>query len=144
MIANCSTNWKDLENVDVHYARTLKTIFDIGTEPTLETSEPEAIFRASIPIDVFQGVSFTGRHVQLCHCGDSIPLTFQNRHAFVAKALRQRLGEMSEPIRAVRQGMAAMVPLPIIQITPISSLELIVCGMPYICLQALKRVARYR
>ena len=144
MIANCSTNWKDLENVDLHYAKTLKTIFEIGIFSNADSFVPEAMFEESIPIDVFQGVSFTGHSVPLCHSGQSIPLTFENRHAFVAKALRQRLGEMGEAIMFVRQGLAAMVPLPIIQMMPIGSLELMVCGMPYICLLALKRVARYR
>ena len=144
MIANCSTNWKDVEDVDLHYARTLRTIFEIGMDSNSESFVPEAMFQASIPIDIFQGVSFTGNSIPLCHSGQSIPLTFANRHAFVAKALRQRLGEMSEAIKCVRQGLAAMVPLPIVQLMPINSLELMVCGMPYICLLALKRVARYR
>ena len=144
MIANCSTNWKDLENVDLHYAKTLKTIYQIGLHSDSESFVPETLFEETIPIDVFQGVSFTGRSVPLCHSGQSIPLTFENRHAFVAKALRQRLGEMSEAVMFVRQGLAAMVPLPIVQMMPIGSLELMVCGMPYICLLALKRVARYR
>ena len=144
MIGNCSTNLKDLESVDLHYSRTLKTIFNIGMDSSTESLVPEAMFQSSIPIDVFQGVSFTGYSIPLCYSGQSIPLTFENRHGFVAKAIRQRLGEMSEAIQAVRQGLAAMVPLPIIQLMPINSLELMVCGMPYICLLALKRVARYR
>ena len=110
MIANCSTNWKDIENVDLHYARTLRTIFEIGMESTSESFVPKAMFQASIPIDIFQGVSFTGNSIPLCHSGESIPLTFENRHAFVAKALRQRLGEMRDAIKYVRQGLAAMVP----------------------------------
>jgi hypothetical protein len=44
----------------------------------------------------------------------------------------------------VREGLAAMVPLPILELMPSSQLELLVCGLPNIPVSALKKVARYR
>jgi hypothetical protein len=32
LLANCALTWKDLEDVDLHYARTLKTLYN--AEPT--------------------------------------------------------------------------------------------------------------
>ena len=51
---------------------------------------------------------------------------------------------MSQVALAVREGLSAMVPLPILELMPPSQLELLVCGLPNIPVHALKKVARYR
>ena len=54
------------------------------------------------------------------------------------------LQEMTQAANCVRVGLASIVPLPIVELMPSSSLEMLVCGMPTISVAALKRMARYR
>ena len=47
-------------------------------------------------------------------------------------------------MNAVREGMATMVPLPVLLLMPAVVVERLVCGAPSVPIDALKRVARYR
>ena len=47
-------------------------------------------------------------------------------------------------MNAIREGMATMVPLPVLLLMPAVSVERLVCGAPSVPIDALKRVARYR
>ena len=134
LICNCATSFKDLEDVDYHYSKVLKTLF--------EYADTEDQFENVAPTDDFRGITFTGHPVDLNKT--PLKLTFKNRHSYVARAVQQRLEEMLIPATYIRSGFAAIVPMPIIEMMPTSSLELLVCGMPNISISALKRVARYR
>ena len=47
-------------------------------------------------------------------------------------------------MNAVREGMATMVPVPVLLLMPVVVVERLVCGAPSVPIDALKRVARYR
>ncbi len=59
-------------------------------------------------------------------------------------ALSQRLRELLPQVDAVREGLACMVPLPVLCLMPARTVEELVCGTPNVPLEALKKVARYR
>ena len=81
LVANCRTGFKDLEDVDFHYAKSLRILLEC----------PEATsFEHSVPTDEFAGITFTGRHVSLA-ASPNTKLTFANRHSYVARAVTQRL-----------------------------------------------------
>lgn len=45
---------------------------------------------------------------------------------------------------AVREGMSWIVPVPLLSLLTAKQLEQMVCGMPEICVEVLKKVVRYR
>ena len=85
-LASCATGFKDLEEVDYHYAKSLAMIFDCPNT---------ASFEAVAPSEEFAGVTFTGRPITLMTATGSqqanAQLTFANRHSYVARAIDQRL-----------------------------------------------------
>lgn len=47
-------------------------------------------------------------------------------------------------VAAVREGMSWIVPVPLLSLLTAKQLEQMVCGMPEICCDVLKKVVRYR
>ncbi|XP_044262446.1 E3 ubiquitin-protein ligase HERC2 isoform X2 [Tribolium madens] len=84
-------------------------------------------------------------------CGSDVPLstkykriTFENRLEYVRLALNFRLHEFDEQIKAVRDGMSKVVPVPLLSLFSGYELETMVCGSPDIPLNLLKSVATYK
>jgi E3 ubiquitin-protein ligase HERC2 len=84
-------------------------------------------------------------------CGTDVPLstkykriTFENRLEYVRLALNFRLHEFDEQIKAVRDGMSKVVPVPLLSLFSGFELETMVCGSPDIPLNLLKSVATYK
>ncbi|XP_039287848.1 E3 ubiquitin-protein ligase HERC2 [Nilaparvata lugens] len=83
--------------------------------------------------------------------GTDIPLssvhrriTYENRHEYIRLALQYRLHEFDEQVAAVREGMAKVVPVPLLTLFNGHELETMVCGSPDIPLNLLKSVATYK
>ncbi|XP_071450243.1 probable E3 ubiquitin-protein ligase HERC1 [Hetaerina americana] len=129
----------DLEEVDILYAQSLRGIRDIQL-----SGVTEATFHEVIPLDCFEGASITGRVVPIVPGGKSIPLTFHNRLEYVEQAIHFRLHEIDFQIAAVREGMACIVPVPLLSLATSQHLEQLVCGLPHISIQLLRKVVRYR
>ncbi|KAK9875133.1 hypothetical protein WA026_005926 [Henosepilachna vigintioctopunctata] len=84
-------------------------------------------------------------------CGTDIPLstkykeiTYENRLEYVRLALNFRLHEFDEQVKAVRDGMSRVVPVPLLSMFSGCELETMVCGSPDIPLTLLKSVATYK
>ncbi|KAL1491483.1 hypothetical protein ABEB36_012074 [Hypothenemus hampei] len=84
-------------------------------------------------------------------CGADVPLstkykriTYENRLEYVRLALNFRLHEFDEQIKAVRDGMSKVVPVPLLSLFSGYELETMVCGSPDIPLSLLKSVATYK
>ncbi|KAG8223097.1 hypothetical protein J437_LFUL002045 [Ladona fulva] len=129
----------DLEEVDILYAQSLRGIRDIHL-----SGVTEATFHEVIPLDCFEGASITGRVVPIVPGGKSIPLNFHNRLEYVEQAIHFRLHEIDLQIAAVREGMACIVPVPLLSLATSQHLEQLVCGLPHISIQLLRKVVRYR
>ncbi|XP_046401290.1 probable E3 ubiquitin-protein ligase HERC1 isoform X2 [Ischnura elegans] len=129
----------DLEEVDILYAQSLRGIRDIHL-----SGVTEATFHEVIPLDCFEGASITGRIVPIVPGGKSIPLTFHNRLEYVEQAIHFRLHEIDLQVAAVREGMACIVPVPLLSLATSQHLEQLVCGLPHISIQLLRKVVRYR
>ncbi|KAA8579334.1 hypothetical protein FQN60_010674, partial [Etheostoma spectabile] len=124
---------EDLEEVDLLYVQTLKSILHIEDSGITEEN-----FHEMIPLDSFVGQSADGKMVPIIPGGNSIPLTFSNRKEYVERAIEYRLHEID------RQGMSWIVPVPLLSLLTAKQLEQMVCGMPEICCDVLKKVVRYR
>ncbi|MGH0117414.1 UNVERIFIED_CONTAM: hypothetical protein FKN15_034601 [Acipenser sinensis] len=130
---------EDLEEVDLLYVQTLNSILHIEDSGITEEN-----FHEMIPLDSFVGQSADGKMVPIIPGGNSIPLTFSNRKEYVDRAIEYRLHEMDRLVAAVREGMSWIVPVPLLSLLTAKQLEQMVCGMPEISVEVLKKVVRYR
>ncbi|XP_054644739.1 E3 ubiquitin-protein ligase HERC2 isoform X2 [Dunckerocampus dactyliophorus] len=71
-------------------------------------------------------------------------ITLENRAEYVRLAINYRLHEFDEQVSAVREGMARVVPVPLLSLFTGYELETMVCGSPDIPLHLLKSVATYK
>ncbi|XP_076870833.1 LOW QUALITY PROTEIN: E3 ubiquitin-protein ligase HERC2 [Brachyhypopomus gauderio] len=83
-----------------------------------------------------------GQEVQLSSKHSHISL--ENRAEYVRLAISYRLHEFDEQVAAVREGMARVVPVPLLSLFTGYELETMVCGSPDIPLHLLKSVATYK
>ncbi|XP_038590219.1 probable E3 ubiquitin-protein ligase HERC1 isoform X7 [Micropterus salmoides] len=129
----------DLEEVDLLTYRTLQGILHLENSGITEDN-----FHVMIPLDSFMAHSADGRLVPVVPGGQSISLTFANRTEYVERALDYRLHEMDSQVAAVREGMSAIIPVPLLSLLTAQQLEQLVCGLPEVSVEMLKKLVRYR
>ncbi|XP_075228227.1 E3 ubiquitin-protein ligase HERC2 isoform X3 [Lycorma delicatula] len=71
-------------------------------------------------------------------------ISYENRNEYIRLALQYRLHEFDEQVVAVREGMAKVIPVPLLTLFSGYELETMVCGSPDIPLNLLKSVATYK
>ncbi|XP_030381589.1 probable E3 ubiquitin-protein ligase HERC2 [Scaptodrosophila lebanonensis] len=83
--------------------------------------------------------------------GHEVPLSTRythispkNRAEYVRLALNFRLHEFDEQVKAVRDGMSKVIPVPLLSLFSAVELQAMVCGSPDIPLGLLKSVATYK
>lgn len=86
--------------------------------------------------------SASGQDIQLS--SKHTHITLDNRAEYVRLAINYRLHEFDEQVAAVREGMARVVPVPLLSLFTGYELETMVCGSPDIPLHLLKSVATYK
>lgn len=125
----------DLNEIDRHYWPALCHIRDCkDAEGDLTLSQLDLPFSTS---------SAAGHDVALLpHSHRRI--TRDNRDLYLKLALHFRLHEFDGQVRAVRQGLGQVVPLPLLSLFTGAELEAMVCGSPEIPLALLKSVTTYK
>ncbi|XP_076139905.1 putative E3 ubiquitin-protein ligase HERC1 isoform X8 [Alosa pseudoharengus] len=129
----------DLEEVDLLTYRSLQGILHLDNSGITEEN-----FTVMIPLDSFVAHSADGKLVPVVPGGHNIPLTFSNRTDYVERALEYRLHEMDRQVAAVREGMSSIIPVPLLSLLTARQLEQLVCGLPEVSVEMLKKVVRYR
>ncbi|XP_037609795.1 probable E3 ubiquitin-protein ligase HERC1 isoform X6 [Sebastes umbrosus] len=129
----------DLEEVDLLTYRTLQGILHLENSGITEDN-----FHVMIPLDSFMAHSADGRLVPVVPGGQNISLTFANRTEYVERALDYRLHEMDSQVAAVREGMSTIIPVPLLSLLTAQQLEQLVCGLPEVSVEMLKKLVRYR
>ncbi|MEQ2274478.1 hypothetical protein XENORESO_008570 [Xenotaenia resolanae] len=155
----------DLEEVDLLTYRTLQGILHLENSGITADN-----FHVMIPLDSFMAHSADGRLVPVVPRGQNISLTFSNRTEYVERALDYRLHEMdsqcsltslmdgvvlsseesklslflSVQVDAVREGMSTIIPVPLLSLLTAQQLEQLVCGLPEVSVEMLKKLVRYR
>ncbi|XP_028317880.1 probable E3 ubiquitin-protein ligase HERC1 [Gouania willdenowi] len=129
----------DLEEVDLLTYRNLQGILHLENSGITEDN-----FHVMIPLDSFVAHSAEGRLVPIVPGGQNIPLSFANRTEYVERALNYRLHEMDSQVAAVREGMSTIIPVPLLSLLTARQLEQLVCGLPEVSVEMLKKVVRYR
>ncbi|XP_012936715.1 E3 ubiquitin-protein ligase HERC2 [Aplysia californica] len=105
----------------------------------IKEMEDDALRSAEMPFSI---PSATGQEVHLSHKYSRI--TPENRAEYVKLAMDHRLHEFDEQVRWMREGMAKVVPVPLLSLFTGYELETMVCGSPDIPLSLLKSVATYK
>ncbi|XP_033952277.1 probable E3 ubiquitin-protein ligase HERC1 isoform X3 [Pseudochaenichthys georgianus] len=129
----------DLEEVDLLTYRTLQGILHLENSGITEDN-----FHVMIPLDTFMAHSADGRLVPVVPGGQNISLTFSNRTEYVERAMDYRLHEMDSQVAAVREGMSTIIPVPLLSLLTAQQLEQLVCGLPEVSVEMLKKLVRYR
>ncbi|KAK2872403.1 hypothetical protein Q8A67_022300 [Cirrhinus molitorella] len=129
----------DLEEVDLLTYRSLQGILHLDNSVINEEN-----FTVMIPLDSFVAHSADGTLVPVIPGGHYVPLTFSNRNDYVERALHYRLHEMDRQVAAVREGMSSIIPVPLLSLLTARQLEQLVCGLPEVSVEMLKKVVRYR
>ena len=71
-------------------------------------------------------------------------ISSENRGEYLKLALKYRLHEFDQQIAAVREGMAKVVPVPLLIFFSSFELETMVCGSPQIPVDSLKAITSYK
>ena len=95
-----------------------------------------------IPIESFETQSADGRFVPMVPSGENIQLTFANRAEYVERALQYRMHEMDRQVEAIREGMAWIIPVPLLSLLTGGKLEQFVCGSAEVNIDVFKKVVR--
>ncbi|XP_048524463.1 E3 ubiquitin-protein ligase HERC2 [Dendroctonus ponderosae] len=122
----------DLTEIDRDYVPGLLCIRDAGPdEPLFQNLEMPFSTPSSCGVDVPLSTKYKR-------------ITFENRLEYVRLALNFRIHEFDEQVKAVRDGMSKVVPVPLLSLFSGYELETMVCGSPDIPLTLLKSVATYK
>uniref|UniRef100_A0A8D8RZ78 HECT-type E3 ubiquitin transferase n=1 Tax=Cacopsylla melanoneura TaxID=428564 RepID=A0A8D8RZ78_9HEMI len=139
LIVQEPVTFTDLEDNDTLYAQSLRCIRDIHLSGVTQDN-----FQEIIPLECFEGATWTGRISPIVTGGQCQPLTFANRQQYYEAAVNYRLHEMDTAIACLREGMARIIPVPLLSLMTSSHLEQLVCGEPHISLSLLRQIVRYR
>ncbi|GAB1292151.1 E3 ubiquitin-protein ligase HERC2 [Apodemus speciosus] len=131
-LAGMSLTIADLSEVDKDFIPGLMYIRD--NEATSEEFEAMSL-PFTVPSASGQDIQLSSKHTHI---------TLDNRAEYVRLAINYRLHEFDEQVAAVREGMARVVPVPLLSLFTGYELETMVCGSPDIPLHLLKSVATYK
>ncbi|XP_077983839.1 E3 ubiquitin-protein ligase HERC2-like [Glandiceps talaboti] len=120
----------DVTEIDKDYVPGLMCIRDMEAGVFVEMEMP------------FSTPSASGQEVQLS--SKYTRITLENRNEYVRAALNYRLHEFGDQTQWVREGMAKVVPVPLLSLFTGYELETMICGSPDIPLHLLKSVATYK
>lgn len=156
LLGGAEVGQEDLEEVDVYFCNLMKMVGggvaglggawggDSYTAPTgtVEPVTPELIEAYGLnfgPLVLSDGSTTP----PLLPGGASIDVTFENRRDFVRLATRARLEESKAQVAAMRKGLIAIIPPPVVRMWTAVELERQVCGDPKISVEAIRSTARF-
>uniref|UniRef100_A0A8C0IKF9 HECT domain-containing protein n=1 Tax=Chelonoidis abingdonii TaxID=106734 RepID=A0A8C0IKF9_CHEAB len=128
--------WKQLAGMNLTIADLSEVSMQFLIIDLATSEEFEAM---SLPFTV---PNASGQDIQLS--SKYTHITLDNRAEYVRLAINYRLHEFDEQVAAVREGMARVVPVPLLSLFTGYELETMVCGSPDIPLHLLKSVATYK
>nr|XP_014343905.1 PREDICTED: E3 ubiquitin-protein ligase HERC2 [Latimeria chalumnae] len=131
-LAGMNLTIADLSEVDKDFIPGLMYIRD--NEATAEEFEA-MVLPFTVPSASGQDIQLSSKYTHIVQ---------ENRAEYVRLAINYRLHEFDEQVAAVREGMARVVPVPLLSLFTGYELETMVCGSPDIPLHLLKSVATYK
>ncbi|XP_077975128.1 E3 ubiquitin-protein ligase HERC2-like isoform X2 [Styela clava] len=130
LISGQSQCLTDISEVDKDFLPKLMFIRD---------ADAEELNSMNLPFSV---QNIVGKDVQLNKLHSTV--TVGNRNEYIRQAIQFRLHEFDDVVQHVRDGIAHVVPLPLISLFTAQELETMVCGSPDIPISLLKSVASFK
>jgi hypothetical protein len=138
LIGGAEASMDDLQELDAFFLKnTLKIVDQINPGEPMDK-------------DTFEYLGMTwsimlsnGAELNLVPGGDELEVEWDRRHEFQQVACRARLREATAQITAIRTGLTAIIPAPLIRLWTAHELERAVCGSPDIPVDELRATARY-
>jgi len=127
----------DLESIDLTTSKVIQAFKEIEKDGITEDTFSNIFFE-----------TFTTRlpdstEVELKPKGKDIEVTFQNRLEYCELVQKAHLNAYEKQVSAIKQGMAMMVPMVVLEWFGWQHLELLVCGRPTLDLPLLKSQTEY-
>jgi len=128
---------EDLEGIDHSQMQSLKAIRCIDEQGVTEELFPD-VFDFDFSI-----TGLDGSVVQLKPNGLQDKVTFANRHEYADLVEEYRMQEFSKQVKAIRSGLAQVVPSRLLTLFTWDELEVFVCGHPEVDIDLLKSCTDY-
>lgn len=141
LLGGASVCMDDLEELDHHFVRnSLKIVEEYSTGSATVPTTPDVLESFCLTYSITLS---DAREVNLVSGGGSREVAFDDRFEYQRLACEARLKENSEQIAAMRRGLTAIIPAPLIRMWTAAEFERAVCGSPEIPVEEIRRTARY-
>ena len=130
----------DVEDIDSATKKFLHDLEHVEEQGVTEADWPDLADRLGL---VFKVTDASGNEVDLVPGGRSIPVRWSARHEYFKLVRRFKVSEFSRQINAVMRGLATQVPRHLLCLFTWHELEVMVCGLPTVDLELLKRCTVY-
>eukprot|EP00035_Acanthoeca_spectabilis_P006714 m.128393 g.128393 ORF g.128393 m.128393 type:complete len:363 (-) comp13624_c0_seq2:199-1287(-) len=144
LLGGADVSMEDLEEVDYWFVRNkLKIVeeypdVELGGMMVQQTEEMLKFCGLTYAVQRSDGCT-----VDLVSGGRNKDVDWGTRFEYQRLACQARLRESAEQIAAIRRGLTAIIPTPLLGMWTAAEFELAVCGTPNISVDELRRTARY-
>ncbi|TMW58661.1 hypothetical protein Poli38472_010220 [Pythium oligandrum] len=135
--------WRPLAGLDVNRAH-LESV-DVVAANNLTRAEECSQENAH---DILDYLNFTitlsdGSEVPLCQSGDALQVSLENRALYIRLAETTRLTESAQQLAALRDGLAAVLPMELAPLFTPRELEVLICGRREVDVDLLQQCTEY-
>ncbi|CAG0917523.1 unnamed protein product [Notodromas monacha] len=141
LLAGLEPTEEDHEGIDFFYMKTLRSLRNYYNRDSTNVDDG---FSDICPSENFDGVTVTRKVISLSREGEKIALNYGTRLIYYQRALSFRNKEMAQQVQAVRDGIAVIVPIPILGLMPSEDFRRLVCGAEELSAAALRSIAKWR
>ncbi|RLN71971.1 hypothetical protein BBJ28_00013714, partial [Nothophytophthora sp. Chile5] len=138
-LAGLNVSRAHLESVDVVTANNLGRVEELSTDTDAAAQEAEEVLgylTLSTPLS-------DGTEMALVPQGEKMPVTLMNRELYVQLVEKTRLTESSQQLAALKDGLAAVLPMELAPLFTPRELEVLICGRREVDVDLLRQCTEY-
>ena len=133
--------WKPLVGINLRFDDLVEIDNPAAEMLKFMESAPPELFEESF--ENFSTKLSDASLVDLIDNGRNIQVTYENKQDFIKAVLKVRFQESTKQIKALREGLAKVVPIGLLNLITWKQLEEWVCGKPSVDLELLKKHTKY-
>eukprot|EP01062_Namystynia_karyoxenos_P063113 TRINITY_DN55934_c0_g1_i1.p1 TRINITY_DN55934_c0_g1~~TRINITY_DN55934_c0_g1_i1.p1 ORF type:complete len:1846 (+),score=599.58 TRINITY_DN55934_c0_g1_i1:433-5538(+) len=137
-VAGHALSKADLEGVDKLCLQCIENFTTLA-----EQGVTEEMFNRTFATETFSTQLSDGTTVELYPGGADVAVTFDTRDEYASLVARTRLRESERQIQAIRRGLCAVIPKPVLYLTTWRELEVKVCGRADFSVRELKELTTF-